>query len=107
MCFIEYVSEPPSFAESTLHLVLRLRGGGKKRKKKNYTKPKKVKHKHKLVKLAVLKFYKVDDSNKISRLRKECPHPDCGSGVFMAVHYDRHYCGKCALTYVFPKEEGK
>ena len=93
--------------ESTLHLVLRLRGGGKKRKKKNYTKPKKIKHKHKKVKLAVLKFYKVDDNNKISRLRKECPHPDCGPGVFMAVHYDRHYCGKCALTYVFPKDEGK
>merc|ERR1712154_338389 len=33
--------------ESTLHLVLRLRGGGKKRKKKNYTTPKKIKHKHK------------------------------------------------------------
>jgi len=45
--------------ESTLHLVLRLRGGAKKRKKKNYTTPKKQKHKHKKVKLAVLKYYKV------------------------------------------------
>ena len=45
--------------ESTLHLVLRLRGGGKKRKKKNYTTPKKTKHKKKKVKLAVLKYYKV------------------------------------------------
>src|SRR6266550_633962 len=45
--------------ESTLHLVLRLRGGAKKRKKKNYTTPKKVKHKKRRVKLAVLKFYKV------------------------------------------------
>ena len=45
--------------ESTLHLVLRLRGGGKKRKKKVYTKPKKIKHKHKKIKLAVLQFYKV------------------------------------------------
>jgi hypothetical protein len=35
--------------ESTLHLVLRLRGGAKKRKKKNYTTPKKIKHKHKKV----------------------------------------------------------
>ena len=35
--------------ESTLHLVLRLRGGGKKRKKKNYTTPKKIKHKTKKV----------------------------------------------------------
>ena len=58
------------FAESTLHLVLRLRGGGKKRKKKNYTTPKKIKHKHKKVKLAVLKYYRVDDNGKIHRLRR-------------------------------------
>ena len=45
--------------ESTLHLVLRLRGGAKKRKKKNYTTPKKTKHKHRKVKLAALKYYKV------------------------------------------------
>lgn len=48
---------PPQ--ESTLHLVLRLRGGAKKRKKKSYTTPKKNKHKRKKVKLAVLKYYKV------------------------------------------------
>merc|ERR1740117_1920486 len=47
--------------ESTLPLVLELRGGGKKRKKKTYTKPKKIKHKKKKTKLAVLKYYKVDD----------------------------------------------
>lgn len=46
--------------ESTLHLVLRLRGGAKKRKKKNYTTPKKISHKKKKVKLSVLKFYKVN-----------------------------------------------
>ncbi|CAA0824121.1 Ubiquitin-40S ribosomal protein S27a-1 [Striga hermonthica] len=40
--------------ESTLHLVLRLWGGAMKRKKKTYTKPKKIKHKKKKVKLAVL-----------------------------------------------------
>merc|ERR1711924_424626 len=49
--------------ESTPHLVLRLRGGGKKRKKKTYTKPKKVKHTKKKVKLHVLKYYQVDDSD--------------------------------------------
>jgi ubiquitin len=39
--------------ESTLHLVLRLRGGmAKKRKKKVYTTPKVIAHKHKTVKLA-------------------------------------------------------
>ena len=45
--------------ESTLHLVLRLRGGGKKRKKKNYTTPKKIKHTHTKVKTATLRFYEV------------------------------------------------
>lgn len=49
--------------ESTLHLVLRLRGGAKKRKKKSYTTPKKNKHKRKKVKLAVLKYYKVGRTN--------------------------------------------
>ncbi|CAG0916558.1 unnamed protein product [Notodromas monacha] len=93
------VSRVVAIGESTLHLVLRLRGGGKKRKKKNYTTPKKNKHKHKKVKLAVLKYYKVDENGKIHRLRRECPGPDCGAGVFMAGMFDRQYCGKCGLTY--------
>jgi ubiquitin C len=93
--------------ESTLHLVLRLRGGAKKRKKKTYTKPKKIKHKKKKVKLAVLQYYKVDDSGKVQRLRKECPNPECGAGTFMANHFDRHYCGKCGLTYVYQKAGGE
>jgi len=94
--------------ESTLHLVLRLRGGGgKKRKKKTYTKPKKNKHKKKKVKLAVLKFYKVDENGKITRLRRECPNKSCEAGTFMANMFNRQYCGKCHVTFVFnkPKEE--
>jgi ubiquitin len=50
--------------ESTIHLDLRLRGGAKKRKKKNYSTPKKIKHKKKKVKLAVLKYYKVTEVEK-------------------------------------------
>ncbi|XP_022657056.1 ubiquitin-40S ribosomal protein S27a-like isoform X3 [Varroa jacobsoni] len=93
------------FEDSCLHLSLRLLGGAKKRKKKNYTTPKKNKHKKKKVKLAVLKFYKVDDTGKITRLRRECN--DCGAGVFMAAHQNRHYCGRCSLTYVYDKPEGR
>ena len=78
--------------------MLRLRGGGKKRKKKTYTKPKKVKHVHKAVELAVLKFYRVDDDGKVQRLRKSCPGEECGVGVRMAVHKDRFYCGRCSRT---------
>uniref|UniRef100_A0A8C5KPW5 Ubiquitin-ribosomal protein eS31 fusion protein n=1 Tax=Jaculus jaculus TaxID=51337 RepID=A0A8C5KPW5_JACJA len=80
--------------ESTLLLVLRLCGGAKKRKKKSYTTPKKNKHKRKKVKLAFLKYYK-------------CPSDECGAGVFMASHFDRHYCGKCCLTYCFNKPKDK
>merc|ERR1712157_458888 len=81
-------------------------GAGKKRKKKTYTKPKKIKHKRKKVKLAVLKFYKVDGNNKVTRLRRECPNEICGPGVFMAMHFNRYYCGKCHLTYLIKKGEG-
>ena len=92
--------------EFTLRLVLRLHGGAKKRKK-SYTTPRKNKPKRKKLKLAVLKYYKVDENGKISCLRWECPSDECGAGVFMASHFDRHYCGKCCLTYCFNKPEDK
>lgn len=93
--------------EYTLDLAARLCGGAKKRKKKNYTTPKKNKHKKKKVKLPVLKFYKVDESGKITRLRRECENAECGAGVFMANHFDRHYCGRCGVTLVYNKPEDK
>merc|ERR1712032_1535779 len=76
--------------ESTLHLVLRLRGGGKKPKKKTY--------KHTTVKLRVLKLYKVSDDGKVTRLNKMSP---AAPGCFMARHFDRWTCGKSGLTYMF------
>jgi ubiquitin-small subunit ribosomal protein S27Ae len=86
--------------ESTLHLVLRLRGGAKKRKKKTYNvcrslcrrsishlvqTPKKIKHKRKKVKMAILKYYKVEHDGKIKRLRRECPTAECGAGIFVSI----------------------
>ncbi|KAK2504406.1 hypothetical protein MC885_001820, partial [Smutsia gigantea] len=93
------------FPLTLIGVVLRLCDGAKKRKK-SYTTPKKNKHKRKKVNLAVLKYYKVDENGKISCLRQECPSDECGTGVFMASHLDRHYCGKC-LTYCFNKPEDK
>ena len=92
-------------AASTLHLSLRLLGGGKKRKKKVYTTPKKIKHKRKKVKLATLKYYKVDDDDNVTRTRTECNSVSCGAGVFMASHAKpaRKYCGKCHQTLVEKK----
>ena len=70
--------------------------------------------------MAILKYYKVESDGKIKRLRRECPTPTCGAGVFvraptstlsptlfildclqMSFHQDRQYCGKCGLTYTF------
>ncbi|XP_054945107.1 ubiquitin-40S ribosomal protein S27a-like [Physeter macrocephalus] len=87
-------------------LMLRLRGGAKKRKK-SYTTLKKNKHKRKKVKLAVLKYYKVEENGKISHLHRECPSDERGAGVFMVNHFDTQYCGKCCLTYCFNKPEDK
>ena len=98
-------STRPPQSDNTLHALASLLGGAKKRKKKTYTKPKKNKHKRRKVKLAFLQFYKVDDSGKVTRLRKECPSPECGAGVFMANHFDRHYCGRCGLTYVYEADQ--
>merc|ERR1712125_294192 len=93
---------------SVIELSLALEGGRKKKKKKTYTKPKKVKHTNKKVKLAVLKYYKVDPrTHKIERLKRECPSPECGAGIFMANHYDRQYCGKCHLTYIGANKDQK
>ena len=91
---------------STLYVSEAMLGGAKK-KKKNFTKPKKIKHKKKKVKLAVLKYYKVD-GDKVVKLRRECPAETCGAGVFMAQHFNRTSCGRCGLTY-FPSkgDEGK
>ena len=37
--------------------------------------------------------------------RRVCPNPECGPGVFMASHFDRQYCGKCGLTYMFSEDQ--
>lgn len=90
--------------ESVIYHTVHLCGGGKKRKKKVYTTPKKIKHKHRKTKLAILQYFQVGDDGTVNRLRRECPN--CGAGVFMALHKDkvnktqRQYCGRCHKTLV-------
>ncbi|EAT46425.1 AAEL002368-PA, partial [Aedes aegypti] len=91
--------------ESTsLHLVLR-RGRAKKRKNKGY--PSQYKHKRKKVKLAVLKYYKIDENGKIHRLRRDCTSETCCAEGFMTAHENRHYCDKYHLTLIYSKQEEK
>lgn len=56
--------------------------------RKSYTTPKENKHKKKMLKLAVLKDYKVDENDKINHLCPACPADECGTGVFMATLTD-------------------
>jgi len=58
--------------ESTINMVLSLCGGKKKRKKKVYTKPKKIAHKHKKRPKAILEYFNVDNTGKITKLKIEC-----------------------------------
>jgi small subunit ribosomal protein S27Ae len=51
---------------------MRLLGGKKKRKKKVYTKPKKIGHKHKKRPKALLEYFNVDNTGKISKIKIEC-----------------------------------
>ena len=100
--------------ESTVALAVSVDGGKKKKKKKKMIKGKQMKkgHKHVNVRLRVLKYFKVEgdgesEDYKVTRTKQECPHPDCGAGVFMASHNDRSTCGKCSLTYVKDSTTGK
>ena len=55
----------------TLLANLKMLGGKKKKKKKkNFQKPKRIPHKHKKVKMAVLKYFNVDSSGKVSKIKK-------------------------------------
>jgi small subunit ribosomal protein S27Ae len=79
-----------------VYLVVQLAGGAKGKKKKKDTKKNKKKHKKKKVKLAILKYYKVE-GDKVVRLRQMCKV--CPPGTFLAEHPDRLYCGRCHTAY--------
>jgi len=83
---------------STVFVNLELLGGGKKRKKKQYTTPKKNKHRHVNIKLAVLNYYKVLSDGTVKSLKKECPNKDTCPFSRMATHFNRYTCGRCGYT---------
>ena len=68
--------------EATINMVVRLCGGKKKRKKKIYTKPKKIGHKHKKRPKAILEYFNVDNTGKITKLKIECEKCPAGKYLF-------------------------
>ncbi len=84
--------------ESTLHLVLRLRGG-KKKKKKDYATPKKEKSPRLKKKLEYFDCFKVNADGEVKILRKNCLN--CGEGYFMPEFKElESKCGRCHQTAV-------
>jgi small subunit ribosomal protein S27Ae len=82
--------------EANVYLVVGLDGGKGKKKKKDMKKGSKKKHKKRKVKLAILKYYKVE-GDKVVRTRQMCKV--CPPGTFLAEHSDRLYCGRCHTSY--------
>lgn len=83
--------------EDVYYVTVDAEGGKKKKKKKkNFAKPKKKKHRHRKIKGLTLKLYTVDKSGAVVNTHKQCP--SCPPGVYMAKHFDRHYCGYCHQT---------
>ena len=89
---------------SNIYLVIALEGGAKGKKKKKDMKKGKKSHKKRKVKLAVLKFYKVE-GDKVVRLKQMCKV--CPVGTFLAEHSDRLHCGRCNTGYVKVVDTGK
>ena len=81
---------------SKINLIISLEGGAKGKKKKKEVKKTKKKHVHKKVKLAILKYYKIE-GDKVIRLKQMCKV--CPPGTFLAEHADRLYCGRCRTAY--------
>jgi len=101
-------------AGETIFALVDVVGGGKKKggkKRKAYATPKKNKHKHVNVKLQALNYYAIKGDGSVEKTRKLCEQETCkGRGIFMANHWNRYYCGNCALTLLkkdAPKEEPK
>jgi len=86
--------------ESTLHLVLRLRGGKGKKKKKASAGPVKGKRKRKKVKMRILTYFSVDKSDgNVTMTRPSCPNKTCDRSVLLAKHENRSTCGKCGKSF--------
>jgi small subunit ribosomal protein S27Ae len=92
--------------EENVYLVISLDGGAKGKKKKKDVKKGKKSHKKRKVKLAILKYYRVEDG-KVIRLKQMCKV--CPAGTFIAEHADRLYCGRCHAGYakIADKKGGK
>ena len=84
--------------ESNIYMVVDIEGGAKGKKKKKDTKKRKKKHTKKKVKLAVLKYYKVE-GDKVVRLKQQTNY-----GTFLADHGNRLYCGRTHVTYMKTQE---
>jgi small subunit ribosomal protein S27Ae len=78
--------------EAAIHMLVALEGGKGKKKKKVVKKAKK-KHKKKKVKMAVVKYFKVE-GEKVVRLRERSK-----TGTFLADLKDRLYCGRSCEAF--------
>lgn len=86
-------------------LGLEVDGGKKKKKKKVHKTDKKKKHKHINSKLRILSYYNIKNDGTVEATRLKSPHTGEGQVMYMANHWNRHYCGRSHLSLIKEKPD--
>lgn len=91
---------------SIVDLALEVDGGKKKKKKKVYKTEKKKKHKHINTPLRILGYYNIDKATGTAEPAKlKSPYSPENQILYMANHWNRHYCGRSHVTLIKDKPD--
>lgn len=90
---------------SIVDLTLEVDGGKKKKKKKIYKTEKKKKHRHINTKLRILNYYSIKSDGSVEPSRIVSPYSPEGQVLYMANHWNRHYCGRTHVTLIKEKPD--
>ena len=86
-------------------LGLEVDGGKKKKKKKVYKTEKKKKHKHINTKLRILSYYNIKSDGTVEPTKVKSPASNDTNVLYMANHWNRHYCGRTNVTLIKEKPD--
>jgi ubiquitin-small subunit ribosomal protein S27Ae len=92
-------------AGSIVDLALEVDGGKKKKKKKVYKTEKKKKHQHINNKLRILSYYNIKSDGTAEPVKLKSPFSPENQVLYMANHWNRHYCGRSHVTLIKDKPD--
>lgn len=92
-------------AGSIVDLALEVDGGKKKKKKKVYKTEKKKKHQHVNNRLRILSYYNIKGDGTAEPVKLKSPFSPENQVLYMANHWNRHYCGRSHVTLIKDKPD--